>query len=78
MMAVAPEHQGRGVGSRLLGRVLEATDGVTQTVLTTHLQRNVVFYTRRGFELVSERTPHPPQSHSYTIWCMRRATITAR
>jgi GNAT superfamily N-acetyltransferase len=75
MMAVTPEHQGLGIGSRLLGRVLDehaAPNVVTQTVLTTHLPRNVAFYRRHGFELTSERTLHPPQSHAYSIWSMRR------
>jgi hypothetical protein len=67
--------------SRRAARVLEehaAPNMVTQTVLTTHLPRNVVFYRRHGFELTSERTLHPPRSHVYTIWSMRRASGSAR
>lgn len=71
MMAVAPEHQGRGLGSRLLAEVLGASIA-TQTVLTTHLPRNVTFYRRHGFELLSERTLRPPRSHAYTVWSMRK------
>jgi GNAT superfamily N-acetyltransferase len=77
MMAVAPEHQGRGLGSRLLADVL-AAHVVTQTVLTTHLRRNIAFYRRHGFELLSERTLHPPRSHAYPVWSMRRAGLTKR
>jgi GNAT superfamily N-acetyltransferase len=71
MMAVAPEHQGQGVGSRLLAQVLGASNAA-QTVLTTHLPRNLVFYRRHGFEVLSERTLQPPRSHAYTVWSMRR------
>lgn len=71
MMAVAPELQGQGLGSRLLVEVL-GTSNATQTVLTTHSPRNVVFYRRHGFELLSERTLQPPGSHAYTVWSMRR------
>jgi len=75
MMAVLPEHQGRGVGGHLLSRVLAASAGtgpVRQTVLITHLGRNVTFYDRHGFELLWERTLQPPDSRSYTVWSMRK------
>ncbi len=75
MMAVAPEHQGRGVGSHVLTRVVEASatpGSQRQTVLTTHLERNVTFYERHGFQLLSKRTLEPPDSHLYTVWSMRR------
>lgn len=75
MMAVAPEHQGRGVGSQLLSRVLRR-HAVTQTVLTTNLPRNVVFYRRHGFEVMSERALNPPDSHAYTVWSMRAQSST--
>jgi len=71
MMAVAPEHQGRGLGSRLLAQVL-GPRAATQTVLTTNLSRNVVFYRRHGFEVTSERMLQPPGTHAYTVWSMRR------
>lgn len=77
MMAVAKELQGKGLGSRLLRHVLRlhASPAQTQqTVLTTHLPQNVVFYRREGFEVAHERTLTPPQSHPYTVWSMRRAT----
>jgi ribosomal protein S18 acetylase RimI-like enzyme len=70
MMGVAPEHQGRGLGSRLLAHVLGAR-AAAQTVLTTNLPRNVVFYRRHGFEVTSERVLQPPGSHAYTAWSMR-------
>jgi len=80
MMAVAPEYQGRGIGSRLLAEVLSAHASpsvVAQTVLTTHLERNVVFYRRHGFELSWQRTLEPPAGVPYTVWAMRRCgTVT--
>jgi len=75
MMAVMPEHQGRGLGGHLLTRVLAASEGtgrLRQTVLITHLDRNVAFYDRHGFELLSDRTLQPPDGDSYTVWSMRR------
>ncbi len=75
MLAVLPEHQGRGLGSHLLTRVLAAgaaSGTQRQTVLTTNLDRNVAFYERHGFELLSRRTLEPPDSHSYSVWSMRR------
>jgi ribosomal protein S18 acetylase RimI-like enzyme len=75
MMAVAPEQQGRGLGSRLLTHVLGERGsgaGELQTVLTTHRERNVIFYRRHGFELLSQQTLEPPGSHAYQVWSMRR------
>lgn len=75
MMAVAPEAQGRGVGSELLDRVLDETarrsPGV-DCVLTTHLERNLGFYARAGFELSWERTVEPPDAAPYPVWGMTR------
>lgn len=75
MMAVRPDHQGRGIGSRLLAEVLagDPHTATHPTVLTTHLPQNLVFYRRAGFELISERTMQPPAGASYPVWSMRRA-----
>jgi ribosomal protein S18 acetylase RimI-like enzyme len=76
MMAVRPDQQGRGLGSRLLERLLaETADRATptQTVLTTNLVRNVAFYQRAGFEVVGERALEPPNGAPYTVWSMVRA-----
>jgi ribosomal protein S18 acetylase RimI-like enzyme len=73
MMAVSAEQQGRGIGSRLLAKVLADRAGnVAQTVLTTNLPRNVVFYRRHGFESITQRTLNPPDGDAYTVWLMRR------
>jgi GNAT superfamily N-acetyltransferase len=74
MMAVAPERQGAGIGSRLLARVLSLRPPVQTplpTVLTTHLERNVVFYRRAGFQVVDERVLEPPGGRAYRVWSMR-------
>ncbi|HVU04534.1 MAG TPA: GNAT family N-acetyltransferase [Polyangiaceae bacterium] len=79
MMAVRPDRQGRGLGSRLLERMLrETADARTpaQTVLTTHLRENIVFYERAGFELTDERTLEPPGGAPYTVWSMKRRART--
>ena len=75
MMAVDPEQQGRGAGSWLLDRVLAETarDPSTPVVLTTHLERNLPFYARVGFETRWERTLEPPDGEPYRIWGMARA-----
>lgn len=78
MMAVRDDRQGLGLGSRVLGAALQecdARDGSLPVVLTTHLEKNVVFYRRAGFEVVSERTMTPPSSGPYTVWSMRRRPV---
>ncbi|MCA9618829.1 MAG: GNAT family N-acetyltransferase [Myxococcales bacterium] len=72
MMAVAPELQGRGVGSRLLAERMSWMDGRRPAILTTHLEQNVVFYERHGFEVLSEETLRPPGGATYRVWSMRR------
>lgn len=74
MMAVHPDHQGTGVGGRLLREVLARTlEGEGCPVwLTTHLPRNVTFYERAGFEVVDHRTVRPPEGSAWPVWAMRR------
>ena len=74
MMAVAPQVQGQGVGTRVLHEVLGrtvATDRSRPTVLATHLERNVVFYRRAGFSVVQRREIAPPGVAPYPVWLMR-------
>jgi predicted N-acetyltransferase YhbS len=76
LMAVHPDLQGQGYGSRLLARVLAQTlerDPHLPTVLTTHLPENLVFYRRAGFETIGERTLAPPGGEPYTVWSMARS-----
>jgi ribosomal protein S18 acetylase RimI-like enzyme len=77
MMAVQPEHQGRGVGSELLAQALSLAAGDDRNekmVLTTHVPRNLVFYERARFETVWERTIDPPGGAPYSVWGMTRRT----
>jgi GNAT superfamily N-acetyltransferase len=78
MMAVRPDVQGRGLGSRLLERIFSQTadrGARLSTVLTTHMPRNLVFYRRAGFELTGERTLQPPNGAPYTVWSMARPPV---
>jgi GNAT superfamily N-acetyltransferase len=77
MMAVDPQAQGRGIGARLLHEVLSQTaDAVgsvrAPAVLTTHKERNVVFYKRAGFEVDDVRAVSLMREPSYRVWSMRR------
>ncbi len=78
MMAVDPACQGRGVGSHLLQFVLDATvDAGTvgaqpPALLTTHKERNVVFYERAGFEVDDVEDVSLMGNASYSVWRMRR------
>lgn len=72
MMAVREDRQGGGVGSGVLAAALSDCDASIPVALTTHLEKNVVFYRRAGFDVVFERTMRPPSSAPYTVWAMRR------
>jgi GNAT superfamily N-acetyltransferase len=78
MMAVDPARQGRGLGSRLLERILETTvdarttRGASPAVLTTHNKRNVVFYERAGFEVEGVEDVSMMGDEPYRVWRMRR------
>lgn len=79
MMAVAPAHQGQGLGSRLLQHCLREWDvrggepgggGAPGGALTLGTQRaiNVTFYCKHGFEVLEER-----DDGGYTSWHMYRS-----
>jgi GNAT superfamily N-acetyltransferase len=75
MMAVRPELQGKGLGSRLLEAVLErgsAAQPELPIVLTTHLPENIVFYRRAGFEVIDDRVLRPPRAEEYRVYSMAR------
>ncbi|MFI2612780.1 GNAT family N-acetyltransferase [Kitasatospora sp. NPDC018619] len=69
-VAVAPEAQGRGLGSRVLASGIEAAarEGYP-AFLETSTERNVAFYERLGFEVTAE-VPLPEGGPR--IWCLRR------
>lgn len=74
MMAVDRNLQGSGVGSALIADALaRATDDRGPVVLTTHEERNVVFYRRQGFTVCDERILSLRfASTPYSVWSMRR------
>lgn len=54
-IGVAPERQGRGVGSALMRPILERADAASEAAyLETAVARNVLIYERLGFEVVEE------------------------
>ncbi|MDL4776879.1 GNAT family N-acetyltransferase [Actinomadura xylanilytica] len=69
-VAVAPEAQGRGLGSAVLVPGIEAAarDG-HPAFLETSSERNVVFYERLGFKVTAD--VQLPDNGPRT-WCMRR------
>lgn len=68
-VGVVPEHQGRGIGSRLLATVLEEADGTgIPAYLEATSSDNRRLYERHGFEAVGELTlPDGP-----ALWPMWR------
>ena len=68
-IGVAPEAQGAGLGSRLLGRTLERADAEgLPTYLEATAEKNAALYARHGFEHLGAFTVlgSPP------LWPMRR------
>jgi len=60
-LAVAPEHQGRGLGARLLKAIEDAHPQAERFELTTNMIMvgNLRFYLRNGYEVV-EQIQHSP------------------
>lgn len=76
MMAVAPRRQGCGFGTHLLEKALELSSSDEAAslpiVLTTHKERNVVFYRKSGFT-VAERREIALGDDVYPVWSMCRS-----
>lgn len=54
-IGVLPKHQGKGIGSRLMERFCKEVDAChSKAYLETDLEKNVRFYEKFGFKLVSE------------------------
>lgn len=73
-VGVAPEAQGAGLGTKLLGRTLERADaGCLPTYLEATSERNAALYARLGFEHLGPFTVlgSPP------LWPMRRPAAEA-
>jgi ribosomal protein S18 acetylase RimI-like enzyme len=68
-LGVTPQAQGRGVGSRLLKVKLDQLDTAgTPAFLETATERNVAFYRRHGFDVLSEYRPDPGAPRVWAMW----------
>ena len=81
MMAVVPSRQGRGLGTELLAGAFAlsaAAPGAPPLpiVLTTHTERNVVFYQRLGFDVANRCDVSPDGGEPYPVWSMRQERVT--
>jgi ribosomal protein S18 acetylase RimI-like enzyme len=76
-VAVAPEAQGRGIGSALLRALLARWDaaGGGALALDTQRERNVPFYERHGFRVTQTLTPVGAHGVEYSDWKMRREAV---
>jgi len=69
-LGVTPEAQGHGVGSRLIKVKLDQLDQAgTPAFLETATERNVAFYRRHGFDVLSE---YRPDAEAPRVWAMWR------
>jgi ribosomal protein S18 acetylase RimI-like enzyme len=69
-IGVAPSNQGTGIGSQLLQPVLAKSSAAgTASYLETGIERNVRFYERHGFRVVSHGKV---TGQGLPVWAMRR------
>lgn len=73
-VAVAPQAQGRGVGSALMRALLSAWDerGGGALALDTQREINTAFYKRLGFTVSRQRSHAGAHGVPYEDWAMRR------
>jgi ribosomal protein S18 acetylase RimI-like enzyme len=70
VIGVEPEHQGRGLGSSLIGPMLTRADAERKPCyLETHKEPNVRFYQKHGFDVVHSGYV-PRDGPAY--WCLKR------
>jgi GNAT superfamily N-acetyltransferase len=68
LLAVEPESQGQGLGSRLLVPRLARADSAGMPIyLETHSPRNPPFYQKHGFEVVFEGVAPGTSLHFWTM-----------
>lgn len=56
MIGVLPEHQGKGVGTNLMSYAFQNanTSGTREYFVETLKERNLAFYQKHGFKLISK------------------------
>jgi len=68
-LGVAPEAQGRGIGSRLLQARLDRLDAAgTPAFLETATERNVGFYRCHGFDVLKAYRPDADAPQVWAMW----------
>lgn len=68
-LGVTPEAQGHGVGSRLLKVGCDRLDAAGEAAyLETQTERNIAFYRRHGFSVISEHRPRPDAPPLWSMW----------
>ena len=74
VLGVAPDSQGQGIGGQLIQPVLACTDKEQiACYLETETERNVAFYKKRGFKVVSEGNV---PGYDLKLWTMLREPLT--
>jgi ribosomal protein S18 acetylase RimI-like enzyme len=77
VLGVAPEHQGRGWGGRLMRPILDRADRDGRAVtLETSQPRNLPLYERHGFRI--RRELPPPAPGGPVVWTMKREPAKPR
>jgi ribosomal protein S18 acetylase RimI-like enzyme len=68
-LGVAPEHQGEGIGSRLLAPILEIcdSDGIP-AYLESSKHSNIAFYARHGFRVIDDLRLPGGGPTTYLMW----------
>lgn len=78
-MYVDVKHQGKGMGSLLMDRVIERSSikGYEFLYLETsdHLSAALPFYNKYGFENLKQPIDSPASHHAMTIWMMRSLKV---
>ena len=72
MVSVKPEFHGRGIGSQIVRKMLaDVQEQIGDISLHTQSERNVVFYSRLGFETVSKQEMgNSARGRGYFNWTM--------
>lgn len=69
-----PEHQGRGIGSRIIEAALETVDEAGMPAyLESSKYSNVTFYQKYGFEVTEKVSPAPDAPPLWLMWRPRQA-----